>query len=108
MIGTVGAGEVALADEPPLDPAPCSVTAFKLVAMMNWHMLCGLPGKVDQVIAWIQNLLILRCRMIPDATHPRRGGEGGLTSRKHRQSTCTPVVDMPPKRRIATALWTSL
>ena len=77
MIGAVGAGEVALADEPPLDPAPCSVTAFKLVAMMNWparsDMLRGLTGKVDQVIAWIQNLLILRCRMIPKATHPRRG-----------------------------------
>jgi len=56
VIGTVGACEVALADEPPLDPAPCSVTAFKLVTMMNWYMnwymLRGLLlGKVDQVIA---------------------------------------------------------
>jgi hypothetical protein len=56
VVGTVGACEVALADEPPLAPAPCSVTTFKLVTMMNWYMnwymLRGLLlGKVDQVIA---------------------------------------------------------
>ncbi len=66
MVGAVGAREVALADEPPLDPAPCSVTTFQLVTMMNWYMnwymlrgrymkwymLRGLLlGKVDLVIA---------------------------------------------------------
>jgi len=71
VIGTVGAGEIALADEPPLDPASCSVAAFKLVAMMDWYMLRGLLGKDGQVIA--RNLLNLRCRLIPNAVHPRRG-----------------------------------
>ena len=69
MLGTVGAGEVALADESPLDPAACPMAAFKLVAVMNGPvrsdlLLRGLPGKAD---------LILRCRVSPSVTHPRRG-----------------------------------
>jgi hypothetical protein len=39
VIGTIGAGEVTFADESPLDPAPCTVTAFELVAMMNWAVI---------------------------------------------------------------------
>ena len=74
MIGTAGAGKVALADESPLDPAACPMAAFKLVAVMNGPvrsdlLLRGLPGKVDQ----IQIVLILRCRVSPSVTHPRRG-----------------------------------
>ena len=68
VVGTAGAGEVALADEPLLDPASCAVAAFELVTMMNWYMRCGVHGKVDQIIA-----RALRCRLIPKATHSRRG-----------------------------------
>ena len=57
-------------------------------------MLRGLPGKVDQVIVGIQKPSDLEVLHDPQSYPFPKGGEGGLTSRNHWQSTCTTWQDV--------------